>query len=109
MVSFLHQSSLDFIEAYQGELFDLIFFDTELQIRIQEFLLIRKRKLLAPGAICVIHDTSPHRLPGGGGGAHDFQDRDIFASLGDDFEVLQFPYARGFHLLRHRGKQPAVS
>lgn len=109
LVTFINESSLDFIEAYAGAPFNLIFFDTELPIRIKEFQLIRKRGLLAPGAVCIIHDTSPHRLPGGGGGAHDFQDRDIFASLGDDFEIFQFPYSRGFHFLRYRAERSAAS
>jgi len=106
-VTFVNESSLDFIARYQGEAFDFVFFDTEVEIRIQEFRLLRERNLFAPGAVCIIHDTSPHRPPihDGAGGAADFHDRELLLSLGNDFEVFQFPRSRGFHLLRYCGEK----
>lgn len=108
LVTFVNESSLSFIENYQGEPFDFLFLDTEVEIRIREFQLLRHRRLLAPGAVCIIHDTSPHRpaICEGRGGAQDFQDRELLSSLGNDFEVLQFPFSRGFHLLRYSPREP---
>jgi predicted O-methyltransferase YrrM len=106
MVTFINESSLEFIKNYQGTPFDFVFIDTDLGIRMREFSLLQKRGLLAPGAVCVIHDTSPYRLQETpGGGADDFQNRHMLSAVSDQFEIFQFPYSRGFHLFRHRGSQ----
>jgi predicted O-methyltransferase YrrM len=105
-VTFRNESSLDFIKRWQGAPFDFVFIDTELDIRTQEISLLRNGGLLAPGAVCLVHDTSPHRLPETGcGGADDFLDRHVLSDLGDQFEIFQFPYSRGFHLFRYRGSR----
>lgn len=106
MVTFINEPSLKFINEYQGKPFDFVFIDTELEIRMTELSLLRKRELLAPGAVCIIHDTSSYRPPEtGGGGADDFRDRHMLLALEEQFEILQFPYSRGFHLFRYRGSQ----
>jgi predicted O-methyltransferase YrrM len=103
-VSFVHERSLDFIGRYRDAPFDFVFIDTELDIRMSELTLLEQRGLLAPGAVCIVHDTSPYRMPGtGGGSADDFADRHVMSEFGDRFEVFQFPFSRGFHLFRRRG------
>jgi len=104
-VDFFNVSSLTFLENYEGLPFDLLFLDSELDIRAQEFSIARKRGLIAVGAVCVIHDTSLNREDMASGDADDFRDRHLFSEPGDAFEVFQFPYSRGFHLLRYLGEK----
>jgi predicted O-methyltransferase YrrM len=105
-IDFVRDSSLTYLEDYPGLPFNFAFLDSALETRMVELQILRRRKLLSPGAICLIHDTSPWRPEETyGGGASNLLHREQLAGLGPSFEVLQFPYSRGFHLLRYRGPE----
>jgi predicted O-methyltransferase YrrM len=105
-VTLVNGSSLDYLAAAGTEPFDLVFIDSDFKIRFQELKILCERCLFAPGAVCVIHDTSPLRIPTTEhppDAAADLKDRHVLASLGPEFEVFAFPNSRGFHLLRYCG------
>jgi predicted O-methyltransferase YrrM len=53
--------SITFCANWMGEPFDFSFFDSDVHCRAREHDILRRRGKLAPGAICVFHDTSAIR------------------------------------------------
>lgn len=53
--------SITFCATWMGEPFDFAFFDSDVHCRAREHDILRRRGKLAPGAICVFHDTSAIR------------------------------------------------
>jgi predicted O-methyltransferase YrrM len=97
LVSFYDMNSVAWINAYQGEPFDFVFFDSDLNFRAEEFQLLRYRNLIKPGAVCIFHDTSPTRCLTAGDNANciSFMDK-----LLDTYEGISSPYSRGFTVIR---------
>lgn len=56
-----HADSLRFVREHEGPAFDFAFFDSAMANRHREFEALELRGMLAPGAVCVFHDTSPYR------------------------------------------------
>jgi predicted O-methyltransferase YrrM len=97
-------ASIEYIKNYQGAPFDFVFFDTELEIRAQEFELMMERNLLNPNAICLFHDTSEVRVHHAEGTPTDerVDRKGIAANCRDQFDWFEFPFSRGFLLLRKK-------
>ncbi|HEX7447626.1 MAG TPA: class I SAM-dependent methyltransferase [Pirellulales bacterium] len=53
--------SITFCANWTGAEFDFAFFDSDVHCRAREHDILRRRGKLAPGAICVFHDTSAIR------------------------------------------------
>lgn len=53
--------SITFCANWAGEPFDFAFFDSDVHCRAREHDILRRRGKLAPGAVCVFHDTSAIR------------------------------------------------
>ena len=98
-VQFFQGNSLDLIETWTGDKFDLVFFDSELNIRSKEFELIINKDLLSNEAICIFHDTSATRELTY---TADLEYVDFVNSLFKKYEGIHFPLSRGFHLFRIR-------
>lgn len=64
-VSFVCANSVEYIRRSDCRVFDMAFLDSDLSCRVQELDELLTRKLLVPGAIVCIHDTSPARRWGG--------------------------------------------
>lgn len=98
LVSFNAGESLSFIDGWKGERFDFVFFDSLIAFRHKELDALLCRGLLAPGAVCVFHDTSRlrHRY------FDDFNPEMIASldarSLGRQW--LECPFSRGLRVLR---------
>jgi predicted O-methyltransferase YrrM len=102
-IHFVTDFSQNFLEQYQGPPFDLCFLDSLLDLRMKEFHILRRRNLLSPGGIVVLHDTSPLRAEDcPGGGSQTYFGREEWGQMREEFDVFEFPYSRGFVLLRHR-------
>jgi len=109
LVDLVNASSLDYLQRPGLEPFDLCFLDSGLEVRTEEFRLLRERGLLAPGGVVLVHDTSPLRPEGiPGGGAECFAGIASLRAPGPEFERLEFPRSRGFILLRHRGESTVL-
>lgn len=102
LVDFVCAASMEYLQRPGLAPFDLCFLDSALDTRAAEFRLLRERRLLAPGAVVLVHDTSPLRPEGiPGGGATTFVGIETFRDPGPAFQRLEFPRSRGFILLRH--------
>ena len=53
--------TLEYIKAYEGDPFDFVFFDADLNQRASEFQLLLDGGHLSRGAVCIFHDTSSLR------------------------------------------------
>ncbi|HEX5442296.1 MAG TPA: class I SAM-dependent methyltransferase, partial [Pirellulales bacterium] len=54
--------SVSFCATWVGAEFDFAFFDSDVHCRAREHDVLRRRGKLAPGAVCVFHDTSALRF-----------------------------------------------
>ena len=85
--------------------FDLAFFDTELDMRMDEFRICLDRKLLERGGFAVFHDSSkeritrPHREPDPATKAF----WEEFEKIGNEYDLegrIQFPLSRGLLVVK---------
>ena len=60
-VEIVASESVTFCGTYAGDPFDFGFFDSDINVRHREHDLLRRRRKLAPGALCAFHDASPLR------------------------------------------------
>lgn len=58
LVEVVAAHSITFCATWMGEPFDFGFFDSDVHCRAREHDILRRRGKLAPGAVCVFHDTS---------------------------------------------------
>lgn len=117
-VGVAHCDSISYLNGHDRQ-FDFAFLDSHLPTRADELRLLIERKLLAPGALVVIHDTSSVReMPAGRRDPesvefyrkfhrlHDRQNPEDRASRLIDYEIwqrLDFPLSRGMMVLRYNG------
>ena len=108
-IGFNTGDSLSFIENWAGEPFEFAFFDSLIAFRHIEFERLMERGLLAPGAVCVFHDTSRRR----GEYFHDFNPEMIAAldrhSTGRQW--MESGLSRGLRIIRlpDRRHEPKLS
>jgi len=98
LTQFHVEKSLDFINRWDGDSFDFVFFDSLLSLRYQEFDAMQRRRLLAPKAVCVFHDTSRTR----GETMHDYNP-DMIAALDEASRGRQWienDLSRGVRVLK---------
>lgn len=80
-----------------GLVFDFLFLDSELEIRVEELLMAIGAGSLAPGGLVVFHDTS--RLRTIGDGQRDARSDTFWgafeAARGQFAELIEFPLSRG--------------
>jgi predicted O-methyltransferase YrrM len=100
LVQFELAESRDFLRAYSGQRFEFMFLDSDITARVQELEILQERALIAPDAICVIHDTSRSREQYRPGEARNIAGLEVFDRLARLYESFEFPYARGFRFLK---------
>jgi predicted O-methyltransferase YrrM len=96
-VRFVEADTLAWIGECDEAPFELVFLDSAEDIRWMELELLLSRGRLASGAVCVIHDTSPHRSRYSGARIQPVEGLD---GLRAQFESLECPFSRGLLCLR---------
>jgi predicted O-methyltransferase YrrM len=100
----IQQHSFDFIDNYRAKTdadkFDLGFFDSSLVDRSSEFKMMAKRGILNKNFLAIFHDTSRLRslsMPD----HHCPEMIKELDQLSQGNEWLEFPYSRGFRILKY--------
>ncbi|HSI72189.1 MAG TPA: class I SAM-dependent methyltransferase [Fimbriimonas sp.] len=87
-----------FIQEWMAPPLDFVFFDSPFEVRHAELELMLRRGMLADGAVCVFHDTSPGRAEY----SDDFDPETLEAlnrfSAGKQW--IEAPYSRGLRVVR---------
>lgn len=61
IVQIENHNSIEWLQSYRGLRFQLAILDSDLKARVEELKIIRDRRLMAPGGMVFIHDTSRMR------------------------------------------------
>ncbi|HVX15494.1 MAG TPA: class I SAM-dependent methyltransferase [Pirellulales bacterium] len=84
--------SITFCVNWTGAPFDFAFFDSDVHCRAREHDILRRRGKLAPGAVCVFHDTSAIR--------HGVDTSFDFIRYTEAAPGLTFPLSRGLKVVQ---------
>ena len=105
-VEVANRESLEFLNEYEGSRFDFAFLDSLLPVRAEELTVLLERRLLAPGSLVAIHDTSRVReSPAGRRDPESMEFWDRFARIqagphGTRLTAFEFTLSRGMLLIR---------
>lgn len=101
-VDVVESDSTTFLETTDRK-FDFALFDSLLEIRAKEIDICLERKLLRPGSMFAIHDTSHHRVSNwnferdkSGKWLWEYLERMVLENV--DISYVEFPYSRGLVL-----------
>lgn len=92
-ITFARTYSTRHLANYPGPAYDFAFFDSALHDRAREMDICEIRKKLAPGALCVFHDTSRVRVEG------NFEFTEFLKKYGG----IEFYLSRGLRIIQTPG------
>lgn len=97
-VSYIAGNTMEYLRAYEGDQFDFVFLDSDVQVRHEELKVLRERDLLSPNSLCCVHDTSRLRSRTSG----DSNEAMIRAldEISQAGQWVEFNLSRGFRILR---------
>ena len=107
-IDFVEADSLEWLRRQSGAPFDLAFLDSRLDLRVEELEILLERELLAPGALCMLHDTAmgglrePAGAPAEWHDAHTWRGLDRLEEIARANGALRFTQSRGFLLIQMR-------